>query len=86
MNVSNGSDLNTINKVGFYSINNPVNAPSEILDWWVDMIVLNTGGTDTYVMQMLIPHVKNIKPDIYIRVSTNSTWDGWYKFSATSVE
>ena len=86
MNVSDGSDLNTINKVGFYSINNPVNAPSEILDWWVDMIVLNTGGTDTYVMQMLIPHVKNIKPDIYIRVSTNSTWGGWYKFSATSVE
>lgn len=86
MTILDGADLNTINKIGFYAINNPLNAPSGILNWWVNMIVLNTGGSDAYAMQILIPHVSTVNPDIYIRISVASKWEDWHKLSATSVE
>lgn len=81
----NEYDLDLLNKVGFYSVHKPLHAPGEILDWWVDIIVLNTGGTDAYALQILIPHVSGVKPDIYIRISAASKWENWYKVSVSLV-
>ena len=81
----NEYDLDLLNKFGFYSVNKPLHAPEEILDWWVDIIVLNTGGTDAYALQILIPHVSVVKPDIYIRISAASEWKNWYKVSVSLV-
>ena len=66
-------------------MNKPLHAPEEILDWWVDIIVLNTGGSNAYALQILIPHVFGVKPDIYIRISAASKWQNWHKVSVSLV-
>ena len=80
MIISDRTDLNTIVDVGFYSVNNPINAPSGYTDW-CNVIVLQAGGNITYPMQILIKHSQGNTPYICIRIATKNVFSDWHTFA-----
>ena len=81
MIISSGTDLNTIVKVGLYSVNNPKNAPVGCAAGWSNIIVLQAGGNIEFPTQILIHHDISTEINIYVRIAQQSNFTKWYKFS-----
>lgn len=81
--IPNNANLNTYNTVGaYYTSSNAaasslVNKPSD-LSVSFSMLVMNKGG---YNIQVIFTNGGNI----YVRGQTTSAWQGWVKFSGSSV-
>ena len=80
MIISEDTDLNTIVDVGFYSVKNPINAPSGYVNW-CNVIVLQAGGNTAYPMQILIRHSTGNIPYICIRLAMENVFSDWYTFA-----
>ena len=85
MIVSTGTDLNTIVDAGFYSVNNPVNAPSGYVGW-CNIIVMQAGGNPEYPMQILLRHSSNVTPYICVRIAVNNIFSNWHVFTPTATD
>lgn len=85
MIVSSGTDLNTIVDVGFYSVNNPVNAPSGYVGW-CDIIVMQAGGNPEFPMQILLRHSSGVAPYICVRIAVNNIFSNWHVFTPTETD
>lgn len=83
MIVSTGTDLNTITNVGFYSVNNPVNAPSGYIGW-CNIIVMRAGDNPEFTMQILLRHASNVTPYICVRIATSNVFSNWHVFTPTT--
>lgn len=80
--LSEKTDLNTIVDVGFYSVNNPVNAPSGYVGW-CNIIVMQAGGNPKYPMQILLRHSSGVTPYICVRIAVNNIFSNWHVFTPT---
>lgn len=80
MITSEKTDLNTIVDVGFYSVKNPINAPSGYTNW-CNVIVLQTGANKAYPMQILIRHSTDQIPYMCIRIASENVFSDWYTFA-----
>lgn len=83
MIVSTGTDLNTIVDVGFYSVMNPVNAPSGYVGW-CNIIVMRAGDNPEYPMQILLRQASNVTITICVRIATSNVFSNWHVFTPTT--
>lgn len=83
MIVSTGTDLNTIIDTGFYSVNNPVNAPSGYVGW-CNIIVMRAGDNPEFPMQILLRQASNVTPYICVRIATSNVFSNWHVFTPTT--
>ena len=83
MIVSTGTDLNTIIDTGFYSVYNPVNAPSGY-DGWCNIIVMRAGNNPEFPMQILLRQSANVTPYICVRIATSNVFSNWHVFTPTT--
>ena len=78
-------DLDLLTNFGFYSVNDPIHAPKENMQW-CNVIVLQAGGNSDYPMQILIQHTIGNIPYINIRFAVNKSYGDWYTFASTNTE
>ena len=72
------TNLNVVNKTGFYTVQNPVNAPTTT--GWSNLIIMNAGNNNNFVTQILIPHTISREAYIYVRTIQQGDFTNWYQF------
>nr|WP_245368617.1 phage tail protein [Paenibacillus silagei] len=84
--LSGGTDLNTVLTIGFYTINNPGNSP--ITSLWVHLLVqTHSGASDgtNYVVQRVMNLNETGTPPEWIRRRVNGTWTSWVSVPNSSL-
>ena len=74
------TNLNVVNKTGFYTVQNPVNAPIGTDTGWSNLIVMNAGNNINFVTQILIQHTMSREAYIFIRTIQQEDFTNWYQF------
>lgn len=79
--LNTSTNLNVVNKTGFYTVQNPVNAPIGTATGWSNLIVMNAGNNINFVTQILIQHTMSREAYIFVRTIQQGDFTDWYQFA-----